>query len=348
MPKVIFVTDIHVGARNDHPAIVDIQKKFWLHLVEQMNTMGIFDIICGGDFFDKRTYVTIKSMEFARWLEDLFTVNGITFKTLVGNHDTLYRDTNEMNSLDKFFVNSPSIIVYKDVIELPELNLLAVPWICADNEKEIMEKMATTKMQYCYGHFSIKGFEFHKGTVCDHGLDESVFNRFKSVFSGHFHTRSNRGNITYLGSPYEMSWSDFNDPRGFHVFDSDEGSLQFHQVPLHLFYTIDYVGSPVIYSPVSPGSFQGMFVKVLVKEKGDVYEFDTFIKAIQSQNPADLQIIEQKIDIASQIELSEEEVKTRVKGNAEIINQYIDGLQDISDELKSGVKQELNTLYAEI
>ena len=50
-----------------------------------------------------------------------------------------------------------------------------------------------------------------------------TFSKFKKVFSGHYHTRSNDGKIFYMGNPYEMFWTDYEDKRGFVVFEDQPG-----------------------------------------------------------------------------------------------------------------------------
>ena len=42
-------------------------------------------------------------------------------------------------------------------------------------------------------------------------MDPSIYKDFKQVFSGHYHHKSSRGNITYLGNPYQMFWNDYKD-----------------------------------------------------------------------------------------------------------------------------------------
>ena len=54
------------------------------------------------------------------------------------------------------------------------------------------------------GHLEISGFEMMKGMKSEHGYDKSIFTKFDSVFSGHFHHKSDDGQIYYLGSPYEF------------------------------------------------------------------------------------------------------------------------------------------------
>ena len=64
------------------------------------------------------------------------------------------------------------------------------------------------------------GFMATRGHFMEHGMDSNVFDKFERVYSGHYHMRSNKENVFYLGNPYEMYWNDVNDRnRGFHLFD---------------------------------------------------------------------------------------------------------------------------------
>ena len=191
MTKIALITDLHISCRNDNEAIARVQDMFYRNfLVPLLVENGITDLFCGGDFFDKRSHITLKSMDFARSLERLFANNRIKFHSLVGNHDTAYRNTNSLNSLDTFFRNSADVHIYSEPVELKDYNLLLVPWINSENSETCLKMIAESKMRFCLGHFAIEGFEFHKGTVCDHGLRDSLFNGFEKVLSGHFHTKS--------------------------------------------------------------------------------------------------------------------------------------------------------------
>ncbi len=75
------------------------------------------------------------------------------------------------------------------------------------------------------GHLEIKGFEMHNGHMNEHGTEKSVFKRFEKVMSGHFHKKSDDGHIYYLGTQYEMTWSDYKCPKGFHIFDTQTREL---------------------------------------------------------------------------------------------------------------------------
>ena len=90
------------------------------------------------------------------------------------------------------------------------------------------------------GHLELNGFRVNQQITMDHGIDGDVFNKFERVFSGHYHTKSDNGNIFYLGNPYEIYWTDIEDVRGFNIFDTE--TLEHIPVinPYRMFYRIYY------------------------------------------------------------------------------------------------------------
>ena len=79
-----------------------------------------------------------------------------------------------------------------------------VPWICDDNAEEFTEQLESTDADVCFGHLELAGFYANQDYKCHHGTDPEIFNKFDRVFSGHFHKKSKKGNITYLGNPYQI------------------------------------------------------------------------------------------------------------------------------------------------
>ena len=65
----------------------------------------------------------------------------------------------------------------------------------------------------------INGFEMHRGAYCNSGMENEIFKKFDTVLSGHFHHKSDNGNVYYLGTPYELTWQDYADKKGFHIFE---------------------------------------------------------------------------------------------------------------------------------
>jgi DNA repair exonuclease SbcCD nuclease subunit len=98
--------------------------------------------------------------------------------------------------------------------------------------KTPLQLISSTDATVAFGHLEISGFAMYRGTVAHDGTDPDVFSKFDMVCTGHYHTKSNAGNIHYLGAPCEYTWSDFNDPRGFHIFDTETRELTFVQNPI--------------------------------------------------------------------------------------------------------------------
>jgi len=73
-----------------------------------------------------------------------------------------------------------------------------------------------------FGHFEFANFPMHKGVDNLHGMATDMFQKYELVCSGHYHTRSQRDNIVYLGTPYEINWQDYGDDKGY--LTSDEAS----------------------------------------------------------------------------------------------------------------------------
>jgi hypothetical protein len=183
-----------------------------------------------------------------------------------------------------------------------------LPWVCADNYQESMKFIADTPAQILFGHLEIRGFEMHIGSRSETGFDTSVFQRFDRVYSGHFHHRSTNGNISYLGTPYEITWADYNDPRGFHIFDTETREMTFIPNPYRMFYRLVYDDTvDSTRDMVENGIFDlytGTYVKVMIQSKTDKVLFDRFIHKLDQAMPADVSLI----DNTAILEFSREEV----------------------------------------
>jgi DNA repair exonuclease SbcCD nuclease subunit len=148
-------------------------------------------------------------------------------------------------------------------------------------------------------------------------MDASVFDKFKKVFSGHFHTRSDNGKIFYLGNPYEIYWNDVNDTRGFHIFDTETLEHTPINNPYKLFYNIYYDDTPHQMFDVT--EYENKIVKVIVRKKSKPKNFEKFIDKLYGAGVQDLKIIE-NFDIQETEEFQIEEDENTLS----ILNRYID------------------------
>jgi DNA repair exonuclease SbcCD nuclease subunit len=220
-----------------------------------------------------------------------------------------------------------------------------VPWICAENYNDVMHAMDISKSQILVGHFEINGFEMHKGAFCDGGIDPSVFNKFDLVISGHFHTKSTRGNIVYTGTPYEMTWSDYEDKKGFHIFDTSTRELEFVPNPLSMFHKIWYDDSNSSMDEIVAQDFdkyKDTIVKVIIKNKLNPVWFDIFIEKLEKSGVIDMQVVEDHLNLNLE---DDSDIVNEAEDTLTILNKYVSQLELKADKQK--LENLLRTLYNE-
>ena len=237
--KVAIITDQHFGARNDSAQCLDYYQKFYETIFfPKLEEQGIKHIIILGDTFDRRKFINFNTLARAKKMFfDVAYDNDIMITMIAGNHDTYYKNTNDINSPELTLAEYINIIIITrpETVEVHGTPVCFLPWICADNYADSMNEIKTTKAEICMGHLEIAGFAMYRGVESHDGLSKDAFNKFDMVFSGHYHHRSNDGHVFYLGNPYELTWQDYNDPRGFHIFDLKTRQLEFIQNSYSLF-----------------------------------------------------------------------------------------------------------------
>jgi len=336
--KIALVTDTHAGARQesalfDEHFISFFENSFFPYLDQH----DIKTVIHLGDVFDRRKYVNFKILD--NWNRRVFKrLTQYDTHIILGNHDVYYKNTNSINSVHQLL--SPyNFSIYDSAAEVvfDRTPLLFVPWINEENSLHTFELMSTTSAQILLGHLEIKGFSMYAGQVNhDHGLDKATFSKFDLCFSGHFHHKSDDGYIHYLGSPYAMTWADYGDPRGFHIFDTDTRELTFIPFENPIFIKLHYDDSQGI--PENPTQdFSGKFVKVVVVEKTNPYAFEKFIESITDQTPGDISIVER---IAEHVG-DDNEMIDRAKDTLTLLTECV-------DELTIDCKNDLKTLFREL
>ena len=296
--KIALVTDTHFGARGDHLAFDRHFEKFYTEVFfPELVKRDIKQVIHLGDMFDRRKYINYLTLKNCRrYFFDRLVDLDIDLDVIVGNHDVFYKNTNDINSPDLLLQAYTNL----NVIDKPTekqydgLNILMLPWICTDNYQQSMEAINNTKATVCFGHLELAGFQMYKGQVNDHGFDSKIFNRFDLVCSGHFHHRSNNGNIHYLGNPYELTWADYQDPRGFHIFDTETMELEFIVNPFNMFHKIFFNQE---YKIEDYSHLKDCFVKIVVQTKDNQIKFDQLIDKLEKAGPADVQVVDDHLNL---------------------------------------------------
>tara|TARA_E500000178_G_scaffold303265_1_gene313341 strand:+ start:8219 stop:9274 length:1056 start_codon:yes stop_codon:yes gene_type:complete len=345
--KIALITDTHWGARNDSQVFTDYFTDFYDNVFfPYIDDHDIDTIVHLGDIVDRRkfiSYVTLRSFRdhFVQPMAD----RNINFHCIVGNHDIPYRNTNDINAMREIFGSSVGKIYWEtQEASFDGLKILMMPWINNTNYNSAINKMEQTDAQVMFGHFEIAGFEMMRGQTCDHGMPIKHFQKFDMVLSGHFHHKSTQGNITYLGNPYEITWGDYDDPRGFHIFDTDTRELEFIQNPIRMFHKVWYNDDQYDLDQMMNldfDHFKGKYIKVIVQTKKNPYWFDQFLDKLYKCDPTHLTIVEDN----KNLDLEKDEEIMDAEDTLTILNKYVDGIESDVDKKKlSGL---LNDLYTE-
>ena len=292
--KVAIISDTHYGARKGSKLFHDFFEQFYKDIFfPTLDKEGIKTVIHMGDAFDSRKGIEFKALKWSkRVVFDPLKERGIKMHLMVGNHDAYYKNTNEINAVDLLLKEYDNVEEYSSCAEVSVGNLpvLFIPWINEQNEKETINTIKKTKCPVAMGHLELNGFVATPGHVMEHGHDARTFNKFEKVFSGHYHSRSDNGTVFYLGNPYEMFWTDVQNTRGFHIFDTE--TLEHTPVnnPYRLFYNIYYEDTD--HQTFNTSEYENKIVKVIVRKKTDTKKFEKFIDKLYSVGVADLKIVE--------------------------------------------------------
>ena len=349
MTKLALVTDTHWGCRNDSPLFADFISKFYKEVFfPYLEEHGIENIIHLGDIVDRRKYINFVT---AKRLNDDFIEpvykNKMNLRAIIGNHDTYFKNTNEINSMDVLYRESAHFQYHSSPTEttIDGCKILLMPWICDDNYEESMRMIEQTDAQVLFGHLEISGFEMYKGSVINHGMDRSTFDKFDVVCSGHYHHRSSRGNIHYLGCPYEMTWSDYNDPKGFHIFDTKTRELTFVPNSFTMFHKLVYDDTNKTIKDVIEQDFsvyKNTHLKVIVKNKNNPYWFDMMIDRLEKSGTANIQVVDDNLNLNLE---SDEDIVDEAEDTITILKKYVTNLEIETDKIE--LDNLMRSLYEE-
>jgi len=342
---IALISDQHLNGRKGSILFWEYFIKFYEEIFfPTLEKNGIKTIIDLGDTFDDR-----KGIDFNVWSRirqryfDCIRELGITLHMIIGNHCVYYKNTNKINSPDLLLSDYDNIIVYSkpSTVNIEGVDICMLPWINSENEQETLEHLDKTSAKIVMGHLELNGFEVSPGLVHEGGMSPDIFFKFKQVFSGHFHHKSKKGNITYLGNPYQMFWNDYKDPRGFHLYEPKTNKLKFIKNPYEIFQKIYYDDANPNFS-INPSEYANTFVKVIVENKKDYFKFEKTIEALFDVGVHDLKVVETLVEKDTS---KNTDVDLEVKDTLSLLNEYIDEIE-ISVN-KNHLKNVMKSLYIE-
>jgi len=346
--KIALLNDTHCGVRNNNQMFAEYQGRFYKEIFfPYLDKHNIKNIIHLGDYFDRRRDVNFYSLHknYEHFIEPM-REREITMDLIVGNHDIYFKSTNELNSPD-YLLNFDNVNVYKDPItkDYDGLEIALLPWINSENEEEVEEFLQLTTAPFVMSHLEVNGGMMSPGHYHGGGTPQSWFERFEQVFSGHFHHKSQLGNIRYFGSQMEFTWNDFGDDKYFHVFDTETREIEMIKNPLKMFHKVFYDDTNETLMSIKKKDFshlENTFVKVIVTNKNEPYWFDVFVEELLKAGPADLKVVE---DHSNLDVLNEDELVGDAEDTLTILTKHIDSLNIDGDKAKLDAL--MRSLYTE-
>jgi len=341
---IALITDQHLDGRKNSQIFWDYFLKFYENVffptLEKYNVKTIIDL---GDTFDNR-----KGIDLGAWYRikknyyDRLAAMGITVHMIVGNHTAYYKNTNRINTPELLLEQYDNVKIYSEVedIIVEGRKITMLPWINTENQEQVSKHLNETTSEVVMGHLEISGFQAIPGHVFEGGFSPDFFIKFKKVFSGHFHHKSERGNIKYLGNPYELFWNDYKAERGFHLFDPKSLKLAHIKNPYRIFRKLFYNDSQVDYTNFDASEYKDSYIKLIVEERTDNYLFEQVIEKLYDIGIHDLKIIEDQNVI-----FDEESESLEGEDTLTILNRYIEETEIALD--KADLKNILKSIYVE-
>jgi len=149
--------------------------------------------------------------------------------------------------------------------------------------------------------------------VCKKGMDVSEFEQFEQVYSGHFHTPSKQGKITYLGAPYQQTFHDAGGTRGYYIFEDGQLELvEFNDYPHFVKMNTENI---------SKSQIEGNIVKLMFEFDYGSRENQIIVDSVMEHHPHQLHIDFSKVTYEVDDEPEEEMVD--MIDHSEIVRDFV-------------------------
>ena len=303
--RILLVTDTHLGYNKSSDMYHDITLTLFKEIKEFCLKEKINNIIHLGDFFHDRKVLNTKTQAVAHEIGELF--KDFNFWLILGNHDCYYKDKLHPN-VSEFLKNYFTVIDKVTGVDIKGSEIILSPWSLIPRG---------FRGGYCFGHFEFTGFPMNNSYICERGtaLQEIAANDFDHIYSGHFHTPSTKNNVTYLGSPYQLTFADINSDRGYYIWE--DGNLEF----IKFRYAPEF--KIVMTDNLDSGEIATNIVKLVFTKDYGSLKNQKIVDEVLSFNPVRLQVDFSNIKIEGTDEKMEENTDATLLDHDGIIVEYI-------------------------
>lgn len=339
--KMIIIGDIHAGVRNNSTKYLGFQEKWFKEeLFPAIKNNNCKHVIFLGDIFDSRNSLSPIILQKVRELFKELISLGVQCYVVMGNHDIFYRNNKTVHSLD--ILTDQGVIVYDNPtqVTIENKNILMLPWIVKDEIEDVKKLLVNDNYDLCFGHLEINNFDKVKGVTEKEGLPTELFANCKKVFSGHFHLKRNSGNIQYTGTPYELTWNDYEDQKGIYLLDLETLDADFiptKNTPKHIkisnkSHTIGDIKSEIITNNI---------IRVTFDENISEANKIDFIEKINSLEPIVCTVEDEIFGNFN----SDEDIETDIKDTLGFLQEYIEIIELPEEFSKKILFEKIQEIY---
>ena len=213
--KAAVFTDIHFGLKSNSTLHNEDCLAFVKWATDKARQEGCETCLFLGDWHNHRASINIVTLNYSLRALEHMNDNFEQVYFIPGNHDLYYRDKRDIQSVE-FAKHLPNVEICNDWFE--DGGVTIAPWLCGDDHK----RLAKMSGQYLFGHFELPGYLMNAMIAMpDHGaIQREDLGGFGHVFTGHFHKRQTKKNITYIGNCFPHNFADAgDDERGMMILE---------------------------------------------------------------------------------------------------------------------------------
>jgi DNA repair exonuclease SbcCD nuclease subunit len=286
--KAAIFTDIHFGLKSNSQLHNEDCLNFVKWATNKAKQEGCETAMFLGDWHNNRASINIVTLNYSLKALEYLNDNFERVYFIPGNHDLYYRDKRDIQSVE-WARHLPNVQIVNDWFTSGDV--VIAPWLVGDDHKRISK----LRGKYMFGHFELPHFYMNAMVqMPDHGeIKNEHFGNFDQVFTGHFHKRQQRQNITYIGNCFPHNYADAgDDERGLTILEWGKPP-EHHAWPDQPRYRV--LGLGAILNNADSVLGQGMHVRVNI-DIDISYEEATFIKEtfMQSHKLREITLIPQK------------------------------------------------------
>ena len=213
--KAAVFTDLHLGLKSNSTLHNEDCWNFVQWMVKKAKEEGCETCLFLGDYHNHRASINILTLNYSLKCLEHLNDNFEHVYFIPGNHDLYYRDKRDIQSVE-FAKHLPNVTICNDWFTSGDVTI--APWLCGDDHK----RLPGLSGKYMFGHFELPGYLMNAMVAMpDHGdVRREDLSGFDHVFTGHFHKRQTKRNITYIGNCFPHNFADVgDDERGMMILE---------------------------------------------------------------------------------------------------------------------------------